>query len=141
MDFTLLLAKLRLIALYYQTAHWQVKGTTFYADHLLFERLYNTVNEEIDGVAEKAVGITKKLDVVDLTDSLKLIAKEAPKLPYACKDNTMFVNAALELEQDLLDYLDKNFEKQSLGVQDLLAHLANTHESNCYLLRQRSATG
>lgn len=138
-DFCTLLAKLRLLALYYQTAHWQVKGSLFYQDHLLFERLYNAVNDEIDGVAERGVGFTGERGTVNLNDSLKKISEAAIKLPFECSENIHYVNASLLMETDLLTYLDKNQDFGSVGVKDLLASLANAHESNVYLLKQRLA--
>lgn len=137
--FCTLLSKLRLLAMYYQTAHWQVKGSLFYQDHLLFERLYNAVNEEIDGVAERAVGFTGDRSTVNLNESLKLMAEASIKLPFECSENIHYVTAALALEKDLLDYLEKNQDYGSAGVKDLLAGLANAHESNVYLLKQRLA--
>jgi starvation-inducible DNA-binding protein len=36
-----------------QDAHWNVQGDEFYADHLLFERIYTEVQESIDDFAEQ----------------------------------------------------------------------------------------
>jgi len=132
-----LLAKLRTLSMYYQTAHWQCKGSLFYQDHLLFERLYNVVNEEIDGVAERAVGITQDVSVVNLNDSLKLMAEIAIKLPMENKENVSYAQTALILEMDLLKMLGSLEPNVTLGTKDLMGAIANSHESNCYLLRQR----
>lgn len=131
-----LLAKLRTLALYYQTAHWQSKGSLFYGDHLLFERLYNGVAEEIDGVAERAIGLTG-VAVVNLNKSLALMSSEAIKLPYECSENIQFFQASLLLEQDILKFLEEIEPSLSLGSKDLIAALASAHESNLYLLKQR----
>jgi len=133
-----LLVKLRLLALYYQTAHWTVKGSLFYQDHLLFERLYNSVNAEIDGVAEKAIALTKNRAVVNLPAVLEKVTEEAKKLRYECKENVEFVNEAILLEQDLIDFLEVEAKDCSLGCNDLMASIANNHEGHLYLLSQRS---
>jgi DNA-binding ferritin-like protein len=133
-----LLVKLRLIAFYYQTAHWTVKGSLFFQDHLLFERLYNSVNEEIDGVAEKAIALTKNRAVVNLPAILEKVTEESKKLRYECKENAEFVSEAISLEQDLLEFLEIAAKDCSLGCNDLLASIANTHEGHLYLLTQRS---
>jgi starvation-inducible DNA-binding protein len=36
-----------------QDAHWNVQGDEFYQDHLLFERIYEEVQESIDPFAEQ----------------------------------------------------------------------------------------
>ncbi|MCH7560353.1 MAG: hypothetical protein IIC67_03115 [Thaumarchaeota archaeon] len=51
-----LLACLRAAAQLHQTNHWRTKGTAFYGDHQLFDRLYNDSLSMIDQVAERAMG-------------------------------------------------------------------------------------
>ena len=41
----------------YKNFHWLTHGTAYYADHLLFERLYNSITEEIDYLVEKMVSL------------------------------------------------------------------------------------
>ena len=48
---------LRALSFLHQTHHWQSSGANFMGDHLLYSRLYDTVNGEIDGVGERAVGL------------------------------------------------------------------------------------
>jgi len=135
-----LLGKLRLLALYYQTAHWQSKNPVFYADHLLFDRLYNAVNEEIDGVAERAVGTTD-VAAVNLVEHVQVLQDGAIKLPTECSENSQFFSASLMLEHELIEFLE-NAEAtpgMSLGSRNLLADLADKHEANVYLLKQRLA--
>ena len=50
-----LLAGLRSAHLSHWTSHWQVKGQPYYGDHLLMDKLYNSLPEEIDTLAEKIV--------------------------------------------------------------------------------------
>lgn len=136
--FAELLARLRALYLYYQTAHWQSKSPLFYGDHLLFDRLYNAVVAEVDAVAENAIAATQDVSVVNLNESLKLIAATAVKLPTENKENATYFNAALMLELDLLKFLE-DAEKQdfSLGTRNMLAGLAEAHQGYVYLLRQR----
>ena len=47
------LVSLRALALLHQTHHWLSDGPEYYADHLLFERLYNETVEEIDAIGER----------------------------------------------------------------------------------------
>src|ERR1700760_4998396 len=43
----LLVAVLRAASVVHQSHHWQTRGTSFYGDHLLFEKLYNDSLEAI----------------------------------------------------------------------------------------------
>lgn len=135
---TELIAKLRTLALYYQTAHWSVKGSLFYGDHLLFDRLYNAVNEEIDGLAERAVG-TDGIQAVNLPEVLTLISKAAESLNYEAAQNSAYFQSALGLEQNLLEFLESADKKEdlSMGTRNLLEGVADKHEANVYLLKQR----
>lgn len=38
-------------------AHWNIEGSNFYQFHLLFERIYETVESKVDGLAEQARGL------------------------------------------------------------------------------------
>ena len=68
------LACLRAMSFSYQTSHWQAQGATFYEDHLLFERLYGSVTEEIDALAEKLVGYLGSDSVTLLNQAEKFLA-------------------------------------------------------------------
>lgn len=136
--FSKLLAHLRAMALYSQTAHWTVKNSVFLSDHLLFERLYNEVNAEIDGVAEKAVGLTGG-DTVNLPMSLKMVYEKIKTLPYNCSENSECFKASLALEQEfvvLCSQADK-IPDATLGFRNLMADLADRAEGRIYLLKQR----
>jgi DNA-binding ferritin-like protein len=52
-----LLSLLRALDWHYRTAHWQVWGEAQYGDHLMFQRFYEAMPDEIDTLAEKMVGI------------------------------------------------------------------------------------
>lgn len=135
-----LLGKLRLMTMYYQTSHWQMKNPVFYGDHLLFDLLYEKVNKQIDKVAERAVGTTDET-AVNLLAHVEVINQGAIKLPTECKENAQYFAAALVLEEELVEFLE-NFEATegvSLGSKNLLADLADKHEEYIYLIKQRLA--
>jgi DNA-binding ferritin-like protein len=132
-----ILACLRAQNISYQTSHWQSIGPSFYQDHLLFERLYNSVLAEIDTLAEKISGIVSPSEV-----SLK---KQSP-----------LMERYLELWGDIPNHLDRGLYSEktlqellsnarvaleqagmlSLGLDDYLAATASAHETNMYLLQQ-----
>jgi starvation-inducible DNA-binding protein len=133
-----LIAKARTLAMYYHTAHWQVHGSLYYSDHLLFERLYNSSTEDIDKLAERAIGITGDIGVVNLNNILSLMCAEAVKLPYECKENIQYAQAALLLEKDFISCLNEcEANAESAGTKDLLAGISDKHEEHIYLLQQR----
>lgn len=133
-----LLATLRAAQMIHQTGHWRVGGKTYYGDHQLLERLYNSVGEEIDQLAEKMVEKYGE-DSVDLhgqIDHMHTVIKGIAKI--SC--NFRRAQAAEKMLQKLFkmsyDKL-KEAEELSLGMDDFLMASANNHETNCYLLGQR----
>lgn len=131
-----LLAYDRFLLFFYQTTHWVTKGKPYYGDHLLFERLYNGVSEEIDGIGERAIGTTGNLEVVALGTSLRKMLEMLPTI----QEMNNFFEIATNLEQGfiyLLEEIDKD-ERISVGTRDLLNGIASKHEEHIYLLKQRN---
>lgn len=134
-----LLAKLRTLSLYYQTAHWQVKNAVFYSDHLLFDRLYNEASSRIDQVAEKGIGVTGDRAVVNLKQHLMLVSHLAEFLPTESLENNVYFQTALKLELDIQDFctLWENKVEIVLGCKNMLGDIADESEARVYLLKQR----
>jgi DNA-binding ferritin-like protein len=137
-----LLAILRALQWSHQTAHWKVRGEPFYGDHLLFQKLYEAVGEEIDTLAEKIVGIYGPGAITNLSllsDTHKFVANHAASgvgdNPYQCALlMEEHLQRALKLAYDEL----KASGEMSLGLDDFLMATANAHETALYLLRQRN---
>lgn len=136
-----LLAILRALQWSHQTAHWKVRGESSYQDHLLFQKLYEAVGEEIDTLAEKIVGIygpdaIHNLSV--LSDTHQFIANHA-----ATGAGDSSYQCALQMEEHLQRALKLAYDglkasgEMSLGLDDFLMATANAHETALYLLRQR----
>ena len=133
-----ILAYQRSLAIYYKTAHWQSKGSLFYSDHLLFDRLHNSVQEEIDTVAEKGIGLTSDISVVNPVTHLKLVSEVMEKMPTENNENIDYAKSALSLEKQFLSFLEEVGKEGSLGFQNMVGGIADNHETNVYLLNQRS---
>lgn len=142
---TNLLALLRASRWNYLTAHWQVYGDPYYGDHLLFQRLYESLDEEIDTLAEKIVGLTgRKEDGSFYFDNLSQIQKTQDWLTswsyLSCPHKR-----SLRTEEDIQKYFKTSYEALkgedllTLGLDDYLMATANQHETNLYLLQQRLA--
>ncbi|MBD3260150.1 MAG: hypothetical protein GF334_00465 [Candidatus Altiarchaeales archaeon] len=134
----ILLGAMRAMHWNYWTSHWQVSGSSFYGDHLMFSRMYEALVEEIDTLAEKMVG-TFGPDSVENTSQMNwassfLRSWSVYKCPY-CR--------GLRSEKELQGLFKSFYEKLkegnalSLGMDDYLMATASSHETNIYLLQQR----
>lgn len=138
-----LLAVLRGVHWSHWTSHWQVKGDNSYGDHLLMQRLYEGVIEEIDTLAEKIAG-TYGSDALNPVDQAQIMANKL--LPIAeiqsqgdPIERALFVEEAL---QKIFKVIYKNLKERdalTLGLDDFIMATANQHETYLYLLRQRTS--
>jgi len=134
-----LLAFMKAMHWIHWTNHWQVRGIPYYGDHLLFERLYEAMQDEIDTLAEKLVAGYGEY----IVDSQEQSALTAQMILWATDTEGDLYERALYIEQVLQGMLKEIFslmeerDELSLGMNDYLAALANAHETNIYLLQQR----
>lgn len=133
-----LLGMLRALHWAHWTAHWQSKGTSAYGDHLLFERLYKGLEEEIDGLAEKLVsyfGVEAVAAVpsMEFAEDFLDLYEGVPDLYRKALSQEMHLQRALKKVYDS----GKESGEMPLGLDDFLMSLANTHETHIFLLRQR----
>lgn len=142
---SVLLFHLRYLALLHQTHHWIARGDQFYGDHHLFEELYAGVQEEIDSVAERAVGLAGDLAVNLQHQMLHVIelmgqAGEASTVPSASE----LAQRSLQAEQRFLTVLEMLHRSEpfqmSLGTDNLVAGIADLHEKHVYLLQRRCSS-
>ena len=67
-------AMLRAIYNVHQNNHWLTEGDNFYGNHLLFQRIYESAQENADLAAEKFIGNLGR-ESVNQTLQAELIAK------------------------------------------------------------------
>ena len=133
-----LLACLRAAQQSHWTSHWQVQGTSFYADHQMFERFYGNLTVEIDALAEKMVAMFGE-GAVALPPQMRWQAFLAAEWDEF--DDIYY--RAYHIEKFLQEHFLKTYEalkhlKQlTLGLDDYLMATSNEHETNQYLLGQR----
>jgi hypothetical protein len=145
---SIILVGLRHLALVHQTHHWTTKGDPFYGDHLLFERLYNTVVGEIDGLGEKAVGLGGA-DVVNLQLQVSQLSKmiKTYGTSSTIPQTTDLAKRSLIAEIGFLRCVDhcvcamKELNLLTRGLDNFLAGVQDVHEDHCYLLKQRCTKG
>jgi DNA-binding ferritin-like protein len=133
----MLLAGLRSAHLSHWTTHWQVKGMPYYGDHLLMDKLYNSLPEEIDTLAEKIVAEFGG-EAVDLNAQMAEMSMQVKAISEASTDPLHRALCVEEFLQDLFEVVYDELEGQmSLGMDDFIMATANDHETNLYLLKQR----
>ena len=145
-ELSIILGTLEYVRGLYHTHHWISRGDSFYGDHLLFSRLYDSIVEEIDIVAEKAVGVSTSA-AVDYSRTISQVcilndmfgSQGVMLLPDAnglAKKSLDIETAFLEMLQLAVDSLEKN-STMTLGIDNMLAAIYDTHEGHVYLLKQR----
>lgn len=133
------LAFLRALHWLHWTNHWQVKGD--YGNHLLFERLYTGIVVEIDSLAEKIVTYFGE-ESVNPFHQTQLMANI-----LTWEQNEDPIILALDFEIRFQLYLKRthemlqSFGRLPLGLDDFLQGVANSHETNVYLLNQVGKKG
>lgn len=142
-----LLAATRAVAMIHQAHHWQTRGPLYYGDHLLFERLYNGTQEDIDGLAERAVGaaddprLVGALQQIDATHRMMASIRIGELL----SPQGMVVKS-LQAERSYLEAIKAAYQhlqqsgRMTHGISNLLEGVADKHEGFVYLLQQRSAS-
>lgn len=141
---SVLLVHLKYLQSIHQNHHWTAKGDPFYGDHLMFQRLYDTVTEEIDGVAEKTVGLGTTDNVnlqLQMTQIAQLLqsygmSQTIPQASELAKRSLMAEMNFLAVLSELMCSLKESCQTTP-GLDNMLAGIADVHESHVYLLKQR----
>lgn len=135
-----LLAVLRAAGISHQHAHWTSKGPQFYGDHLMFERIYDPIAGQVDGLAEKAVQKfgAKVVDPCEQLEQMSGCMEVWDKKPD-------LVARALMVEESIqsaIKYAVTELTKAKqldFGLDNFLRQLADEHQTALYLLGQRRA--
>ncbi len=134
----LYLATLKAIYLIHQHSHWTTKGSSFYGNHILFQRLYEAAQASADLAAEKFLGVFGE-EAVDFKFQNGLLAKVLEKFE-TLSDDPAAMSIAVEKEfLKLSQEAYKIFEKEdvmTLGLDDMIMSIASKSEEAIYLLQQ-----
>ncbi len=126
-----LLYKLNALYGFYKSCHWLSKGDDFYQNHKFFEELYEGLDDEMDALVELSLCYSGK----DAEFNSDTIASETNKRAKATKgDFIENIKLASELEEDILQLIERLNNKAPVGVQNHLASIAQNHARNGYLL-------
>jgi starvation-inducible DNA-binding protein len=139
-----LLACTRALAIVAQSFHWRTSGDNYYGDHLLFDRIYGDVNDMVDGLAERGIGVSENDSLAEANlQAHMMVDMVGQHAPESAKPD--------EFPEILLDYTKAHIEKlaesleklrdadaSSDGIEDFLQGLASKHEEHAYLLLRRA---
>lgn len=141
---SVLLVHLRYLAMIHQTHHWTTKGDPFYGDHLLFQRLYDGVTGEIDTVAEKAIGLGSiaNVDIALQTKQIMSLVQSygmtstLPQPSDLARRSYQAEMSFLKVTAHLVEHI-KECGMMTRGLDNMIAGIEDSHESNVYILKQR----
>ena len=126
-----LLAALRAQHWLYYTLHWQALGEPTYARHLLFQRLYETLPEQFDTLAEKLVsrfGTDAVNGVGQMAAAIKLLSGWISADPIATA-----LASETELRGTIAALLGKTPD-EAIAMDNFLRSLDDEHDQNVALL-------
>ena len=125
----------------YFTLHWQAKGQPFYGDHLMFKRLYEGVEGDIDDLAEVIAGHYG----ADKLDPIKAWAAAGEKINMIAQHGGSPVAIAemiMDLSEAANDAIVNGGECPYPGaLSNLVSGIGTKHLADVYLLKQRYAAG
>lgn len=137
----------RAMIAWYHAAHHVTKGTGFGGDHVnIYGEIYTQLDQDLDQIVEKGIGLTGDETLADPVSSLSLAATKLAQYPAAANQSAEIIaQHAFALSKEYIDFLESTYRQfeacgMSLGLDDLLQGLANQYESYVYLLQQRSRT-
>lgn len=140
-ELAVLLAVMRGVSLIHQQNHWISKGQKYYGDHLLFMRLYEAVDAEIDKLAEKIVGLSVS-DYVCLVPQVSHLVKFIELFKSELSENTT-AKSSYQAELFFMALCTMVFEQLKTvklltpGLEQTIGTILENHETNIYLLKQR----
>lgn len=123
---------------HYQNAHWLCQGPSFYGDHLLYERLYENIEEEVDSFAERMIGLfgPGSFSIESHQRTIKIMSEKWAKTDCLVRRSIKVEKTVLGFLRKTKSELERNGEL-TLGLEDFLPAVASQHETHLYLLKQR----
>ena len=134
------IAMLKAMTIIHQHGHWTAKGKQFYGEHLLFERIYKSAQENLDSAVEKFIGLLG-VNVLQFTQQTELLNKVLSEF-----DDENSVERSLKAEKEFIKFskdIYKIFEENeslTLGLDDMIMSISSDREEACYLLQQSKSS-
>jgi DNA-binding ferritin-like protein len=120
--------------------HWQTKGENFYGDHLLYQRLYQDVQAEIDLVGEKLIGVSQDVGLTNYFKRVKAMEMFLKAVTHSDQPYIVVTHDAelayVRMGGELMDQLEQ-VGLLTRGLEQMLGNILDKHEEHIYLLEQR----
>lgn len=123
----------------YRNSHWKVQGPNYYGNHLLFQRLYEETEKQVDLIAEQIVGtwgshaLGEDGHAEEIQEWVTEVYEQGGEDPlHASLEAAAASRHALGEAYDEL----KERGKIPIGWDDLLMSLAQQKDQHLYLLGQ-----
>ena len=137
----------RAMLAWFHAAHHVTKGTGFGGDHVnIFGEIYTQLEDDLDAIVEKGLGLTGDETLADPVSSLSMAAGLLAQQPATANQSADWIASnALEVMRGYIDFLEGIFSQlesigMSIGLNDMISGFANQYETYVYLLQQRSKT-
>jgi len=134
--------------LWFHNAHHSVRGASFAGDHaILYDEIYTTVlGDSFDEVVERGIGLTEDqtlADAVEYAINAHNRLKTWP-LPSSLSAEQLVAEAVRRMEEYLeyMKWMSESLEMSgelTLGLDDMIAAMCGTLETELYKLKQRSS--
>jgi DNA-binding ferritin-like protein len=121
----------------HQGSHWTTSGPSFYGDHLLFERLYKSAQEDADALAERIIGLAG-VESMKLDKQMSDISVRISTLSSVVLQPEKVEDGCIRLITKAIDTAEANGNMTN-GLEDLLMSISSNRETALYLLKQRKA--
>lgn len=146
-ELSALVALLRAEAEIAQSHHWQSRGPNFLSDHQLYQQIYETVFEQVDGLAERAVGLGSiaLVQPVFQAETTHMLVSALYGGNRGTLDPEEMAKVTLGAVNTVLDAIAlcikglSTRNKLTLGLENLLQTYADEQEKLGYFLRQRTS--
>lgn len=143
-ELAVFLGSLRALQIIHQSHHWQSMGKNSYSDHLLYQRLYEVIEREVDAIGEKIVG-TGQMKLTNYFTQLKHIENflnVVTSRGAISQDSYTAELAIVTMGEVVINRLqiasgDKKY--LTAGIEQAIGDILNKHEEHLYLLQQRNA--
>ena len=136
----LYIATLKAIALIHQHSHWTTRGANFFSSHKMFDEIYHSALENVDGAAEKLIALfgDSVLDYDLQTDLLTKVLSKYSKLEGSPMEMSLAIEKDfLKFSREAYDCFEKEGKlEQSLGLDDMVMEIASKREEAVYHLQQ-----
>jgi len=129
---------------WFHSAHHVTRGVGFPGDHELYSDIYTNYIGLIDGTIEKAVGLSNIESCAAVMPTLSIALQVVERWPCPTGLTSLGIaSTAFQIEKEFIGVTEELFSalesagQLTLGLNDFLAAIANSHETFVYKLQQR----